>query len=407
MEERILSVSELNAYVQRMLAGDPMLQATRLRGEISNFKAHSSGHLYFSLKDESARIQCVMFRQHAQMCSLKMSDGLRVVVTGRAALYPRDGTYQFYIESARMDGVGALYLRYEELRRKLLAEGLFDVALKKPLPMLPRGVGVVTSPTGAVIRDIQNVARRRHPGIPLYLVPAKVQGEGAEDEIAAGIRFLDRFDKVDVIIIGRGGGSLEDLWAFNEEAVARAIHACGKPIISAVGHETDTALSDFAADVRAPTPSAAAELAVPMLSQIQTEIITREARLDAAASASLKIKLEKLKFVSHRLVMLSPFNKIKANRQNLNGLAERLDRLAGEFLRKMNTKRDNLALRLAALGPDNVLRRGYGIVMVGDKCIPGVSEMPPNEKDITVRLRDGAIGATVNSITKTKKTKAG
>ncbi|MDR2504864.1 MAG: exodeoxyribonuclease VII large subunit [Oscillospiraceae bacterium] len=400
MEERILSVSELNAYVQRSLASDPMLQNTRMRGEISNFKAHSSGHLYFSLKDESARIQCVMFRQNAMMCPLRMSDGLRVVVSGRAALYPRDGTYQFYIETASMDGVGALFLRYEQLRKKLLAEGLFDASLKKPLPLLPRGVGIVTSPTGAVIRDIQTVAKRRHPGVPLYLVPTKVQGEGAENEIAAAIRFLDKFDKVDVIIIGRGGGSLEDLWPFNEEVVARAIHASATPIISAVGHETDTALSDFAADVRAPTPSAAAELAVPILYDLALEITSREIRLDMASSAILKGRLETLKFVSHRLMRLSPYNTIKTNRANLASFSERLERLALELVKKKKLERDNLVKRIVPLNPNNVVNRGYAIVSANARTISATSELLLGDSEISVRLRDGVIKADVTNILK-------
>jgi exodeoxyribonuclease VII large subunit len=400
MEERVLSVSELNAYVQRTLASDPMLQSTKLRGEISNFKAHSSGHYYFSLKDESARIQCVMFRQNVMMCPLRMSDGLRVVVTGRAALYPRDGTYQFYIESAQMDGVGALFLRYEMLRKKLLAEGLFDAALKKPLPLLPRGVGIVTSPTGAVIRDIQNVAKRRHPGIPLFLVPVKVQGEGAEDEIAAAIRFLDKFDKVDVIIIGRGGGSLEDLWPFNEEVVARAIYACNKPIISAVGHETDTALSDFAADVRAPTPSAAAELAVPILSNLALEIESREMRLSMASNAIIRSRLEKLKFVSHRLMRLSPYNTIKMNRAELVSFSERLERLASELVKKKRLELGNLVKRITSLNPHNVVSRGYAIVSSNARTISAVSELRLDDTGISVRLRDGVIDANVTNIVK-------
>ena len=268
----LVSVTQLNEYVRRTLASDPMLRGLSLRGEISNFKRHTSGHLYFSLKDENARIACVMFRQHAFGLRMQPRDGMRVVLDGAVSLYAQGGQYQFYAESMRPDGVGDLYLRFEQLKAELEREGLFDPSLKKPLPLLPRTVGVVTSPTGAAVRDIVSVSSRRNPGVHLLLCPASVQGDSAAGEIVRAIKTLDRLPEVDVIIVGRGGGSIEELWAFNEEAVARAIFACRTPVVSAVGHETDFTIADFVADLRAPTPSAAAERAVPVRDDLLAEV---------------------------------------------------------------------------------------------------------------------------------------
>ncbi|GHU73639.1 exodeoxyribonuclease 7 large subunit [Clostridia bacterium] len=391
--ERVLSVSELNAYVQKSLAADPMLQSLKLRGEISNLKRHSSGHLYFSLKDESARIACVMFRSQAQMCELRAEDGFRIVADGRAALFPRDGTYQFYVEAMRTDGVGALFLRYEQLRKKLLAEGLFDAARKKPLPLLPRGVGVVTSPTGAVIHDIQHVAARRHAGIPLYLVPVRVQGEGAAEEIARAIRLLDSLGFIDVIITGRGGGSLEDLWAFNEEIVVRAVSACSKPIVSAVGHETDTTLTDFAADVRAPTPSAAAELTIPLRESLLDQIEQYRGRLRRSTDRQLQRSRDRLKALTARLTMLEPSRTLEERRHRVTELRERLKSCAGRIVQPRRLGLDGIVGRLTVLNPENVLERGYA--MVSDERGHWLTKATQIDSDriINIRMRDGRIEA--------------
>ena len=262
-ERMTLSVAQLNEYVRRTLASDVMLKNICITGEISNFKRHVSGHWYFTLKDEEAAINCVMFRQAAQTVRFQPENGMSVRLTGSVSLYVKTGSYQFYGERMEQEGLGELYLRFERLKQKLLAEGLFDPAMKKPLPLLPRGVGIVTSSTGAVVHDICTVTWRRNPAMPLYLCPVKVQGEGAAREIAAAIRRLDRMPEAEVLIVGRGGGSMEDLWPFNEEIVARAIAACRTPVVSAVGHETDFTIADFAADVRAATPSAAAAGTLP------------------------------------------------------------------------------------------------------------------------------------------------
>ncbi len=263
MDDLILEVSDLNDYARSVLANDSLLRHVRLRGEISNFKRHSSGHWYFTLKDERCRIACVMFRQNAMNMSIRPEDGMRVITTGSVSIYPESGTYQLYAEAMRPEGKGTLFQQFEALKAKLAAQGLFDQARKRPLPLRPKKIAIVTARTGAVLQDIRRVSAARDPGVPLVLLPVKVQGEGAADEIAKAIAKAGMLPQVDVLIIGRGGGSMEDLWAFNEEKVARAIAACPVPVISAVGHETDFTISDFVADARASTPSNAAEMAVP------------------------------------------------------------------------------------------------------------------------------------------------
>ena len=292
MQQTALTVSDLNEYVRRSLAGDPMLHGIALRGELSNFKPYASGHWYFSLKDENSRIQCVMFRQYNMALRLRPQDGMRVVLRGSVGLYVSSGSYQFYAEHMQEDGVGELFLRFNALKEKLLKEGLFDPMRKRPLPLLPRAVGIVTSASGAVLHDIKTVSGRRFPGLPLILRPAQVQGEGAAEDLARGLQEIAALPQVDVVIIGRGGGSMEDLWAFNEEILVRAVAACGKPVISAVGHETDTTLCDFAADMRAPTPSAAAELAVPDRAELLSRLVSLQGAMDQAARAQLMMKAQ-------------------------------------------------------------------------------------------------------------------
>ena len=278
MQGVTLTVSQLNDYVRRSLASDPILQRINLRGEISNFKVYSSGHWYFTLKDEQSRIDCALFRQYAYGVRFRPQDGMKVLVSGTAGLYVQGGKYQFYADGMEQDGMGELYQRYLQLKEKLTAEGLFDASRKRPLPLLPRKVGIVTSSSGAVLHDIRTVAGRRFPGIPLVLRPAQVQGEGAAQDIAAGLAQIARVPGVDVVIVGRGGGSMEDLWAFNEEIVVRAVAACPVPVISAVGHETDTTLCDFAADMRAPTPSERYRLRCELCQQCDHPFRTRSDR---------------------------------------------------------------------------------------------------------------------------------
>ena len=356
-----LTVSDLNEYVRRSLAGDPMLRDLRLRGEISNFKRHVSGHLYFSLKDEQARIQCVMFRQDAMRLTFMPADGMRVELRGSVSLYTAAGSYQFYAAGMSPDGLGALYQRFEELKRRLMAEGMFDEGRKRPLPLLPSMIGVVTARTGAVIHDIARVAGRRNPGVQLVLRPAQVQGAGAAEDIAQGIRDLCALPGIDVIIIGRGGGSLEDLWAFNEETVVRAVAASTVPVISAVGHETDVTLSDFAADVRAATPSAAAELAVPEREQLHEQLRSLQAMALKAMHDTFNRCRASLTRSETRLVRLHPLARLHEIRSREVLLTQQLNAKMQDCLKDRGALISRHLARLQALGPQAVLKRGYVI----------------------------------------------
>ena len=386
----VLSVSELNEYVRRTLAADPMLSQTRLKGEISNFKRHTSGHWYFSLKDDTARIGCVMFRQHNLSVRLVPRDGLQVVLTGSVGLYPRDGTYQFYAEAMKEDGLGDLFLRFEQLKLKLQKEGLFDAAKKRPLPLLPNKVGVVTSSTGAVIRDICQVSWRRHPGMNLVLFPAKVQGEGAAEDIVRGIEALSKTPGISVIIVGRGGGSMEDLWAFNEEIVARAIASCPVPVVSAVGHETDFTIADFVADVRASTPSAAAEMAVPILSDLAFSVEEMDRRLLGGAEKILLQNRERLLNTQNRLQSLHPRAQVMAAQNRADLLFSRLKNAAAAYLASRESLFSAAQAKLSALGPMQVLKRGYALTIKGDTPVTGVNAVAPGDR-LRVVFQDGQV----------------
>lgn len=386
----VLSVGELNEYVRRTLAADPMLQHTRLKGEISNFKRHTSGHWYFSLKDETARINCVMFRQHNLSVRLVPRDGMQVVLSGSVGLYPRDGSYQFYAETMREDGLGDLFLRFEQLKAKLQKEGLFDAARKRPLPLLPEKVGIVTSRTGAVIRDICHVSWRRHPGMNLVLFPAQVQGEGAAEDIVRGIETLGKTPGVSVIIVGRGGGSMEDLWAFNEEIVARAIVACPVPVVSAVGHETDFTIADFVADVRASTPSAAAEMTVPILDDLVLTVEELARRLQSGAERTLLQSRERLLKAQNRLQSLHPKAQVQAALSRADLLVSRLKNAAMSGLNAREARLAAAQAKLSALGPMQVLKRGYALMLKGDAPITGVNAVAPGDR-LRVVLSDGQV----------------
>lgn len=395
MEEGILSVTDLNEYVRLTLAGDPLLQSVRLQGEISNFKRAVSGHLYFSLKDEKSRIDCVMFRSAAYGLKCVPRDGMRVVLTGSVSLYSEAGKYQFYATGMREGGMGELYEAFERLKAKLQAEGLFDAAKKKPLPLLPKGVGVVTSATGAVIHDIQNVAGRRNPGVQLYLWPSAVQGQGAAAEIARGVAALDRDERIDVIIVGRGGGSLEELWAFNEEIVARAIYACKTPVVSAVGHETDFTIADFVSDVRTPTPSAAAELVVPRRDELLETLAELKASMTRAQTmrfSALRAEMDKQRA---RLQALQPAARLRERAARLDSLRTMLCLRTEHALKARRAQADALQKRLDALSPQSVLQRGYALVTDSGGRLAANADRLHVGEDILIRLRDGTIGARV------------
>ena len=396
MKGLTLTVTQLNEYVRRSFASDPMMHGICLTGELSNLKRHASGHWYFTLKDEEAAINCAMFRQAAYGLRFRPENGQRVRLFGSVGLYTKTGSYQFYADAMEPDGIGDLYLRFEALKRKLTQEGLFDASLKKPLPVLPKGIGIVTSKTGAVVHDIARVAWRRYPGMPLYLFPVKVQGEGAAQEIAQALRVLDKLPETDVIIVGRGGGSMEDLWAFNEEVVARAIAACKTPVVSAVGHETDFTIADMAADLRAPTPSAAAELAVPEKEALMDEIAALTDDLTRALEQQIAQKRLRLTALQQRLTAASPAQRSERLRASLAALEVRLHNAVSNALQQKRNRAERALLRIRASGPMETMKRGYAVVMKNDALVRSVSGVQAGEA-LRILLADGTIEAVAQS----------
>ena len=388
------SVSDVNRYLKDLLAGEPLLQGISVRGEISNFKQYPSGHCYFTLKDANSALKCVMFRSRAQYLRFLPQNGMQVVAGGSIAVYERDGVYQLYVDSLIPEGTGDLALAFEQLKEKLAAEGLFDPARKQPLPAFPKKIGVVTSSAGAVLRDIYRVSKRRWPGIQLVLYPVQVQGEGAAEQIARGIDFFAEEYAVDVIIAGRGGGSMEDLWAFNEEPVVRAIAACPVPLISAVGHETDFTLADFAADVRAATPSQAAELAVPDRSEVMRQVENLTGQLTRQVQRELALRRQRLEGLLNSRVMREPQSMLAERRQRLDFLLAGLQRTAKVELQSKQHKLGLILNRLAAINPAAVMGRGYGIVTKQDKLVSSIQTVEIDD-ELQLTFTDGHVQAKV------------
>ncbi len=391
-----ISVSELNEYVRVMLSSDPLLRSVEVTGEISGYKQHISGHRYFSLKDDSARVQCVMFRQNAIGLDFRPQDGMRVTVRASASLFVRDGSYQLYVSEMRREGEGELFVRFEALKRKLMAEGLFDPARKREIPFNPRVIGVATSKTGAAVRDIIRVARRRNPDVGIVIAPCAVQGAGAADEIVRAIRRLNEHGEAEVLLVGRGGGSMEDLWPFNEEKVARAIAASRIPIISCVGHEIDFTIADFVADVRAATPSMAAELAVPVKEELIATVAALENRLSRSLMAGQQLRRARLEKLLTTRVMRNPCDALIAP------LEERLDRLYAaaqaameKRLEKCDAELSELTRTLRAVSPENVLERGYAAIRKNGKYAGRASALKPGD-NVDIIMVDGARRARIS-----------
>lgn len=399
-----ISVTGLNEYIKSIIDGDARLRDIYIKGEISNFKNHySTGHFYFSLKDDNSVIRAVMFKGAASKLKFMPENGMLVVIRGRVSSFVRDGQYQIYCEDMQPDGVGSLYIAYEQLKRKLEGEGLFDESKKKPLPKIPSRVGVITSATGAAVRDIINVTGRRFPFAEVIVYPALVQGEGAVNSLINGLQFFNRTNGADVIIIGRGGGSIEDLWAFNSELLARTVAASAIPVISAVGHETDFTICDFVADRRAPTPSAAAEIAVPDTEELKrkiTNIIKRESALLSQRIIAGRAMVERF---SKSRTLTDPMTQIDDRRMMLTSYVDRLTTLT-EYRNK--ERRSALAVnagKLHALDPMAVLSRGFGAVYDSeDNIVKKASDLHIGEK-ISVKLSDGTVGAEIREITPNKK----
>lgn len=395
----IYTVSEINKHIKDLIANDTILSGIWVKGEISNFKNHYSGHLYFTLKDESSVLKCVMFRSYASALRFVPENGMKMIVRGYVSVFERDGQYQLYAEEMQPDGVGALYVAFEKLKQKLASKGLFDEAKKKKLPYMPSAIGVVTSYTGAVIRDIINVLSRRFYNVNIKLYPVQVQGEQAAGQIAAAVRRLNQLKNVDVIIVARGGGSLEELWAFNEEVVARSIYESEIPVISAVGHETDFTIADFAADVRAPTPSAAAELAMPELSIVQNRLDTLRMRLRNGALKKISMDRLILKRLSESTVFKQPYNRIYQERMLLDVQKKYMDKALAALESGYRNKLSLLAARLDSLSPLNSLARGYSIVKTKKDGMLIKSVKSVNNGDrLVVQVTDGRLECVVDGI---------
>ena len=443
-EARIMSVKDLNRYIRMKLDGDARMQDVWLRGEISNFTHHSSGHMYFTLKDADSRIKAIMFASHNQKLAFRPKEGTRVIAKGYVTVYERDGQYQFYAQQMQPDGLGSLYLAYEQLKEKLQREGLFDTARKRTIPAFPKAIGVVTSPTGAAVRDIMTTLQRRQPGVPILIMPVLVQGKQAAPSIAEAIRAFNRYGEVDVIIAGRGGGSLEELWAFNEEQVARAIAESAIPVISAVGHETDFTIADFVADLRAPTPTAAAELAVPHIDDVRANMSHLGMRLKQAVRRTLAVQQERLLRAQQSGAMRRPKVLVTERRERLARWSDRLENQSRALVNRKerslaqlttrlkdhspvhqvklarskwqahdkqlraamrsNTRRQSMQLQavmrqLDALSPLKVMSRGYSLVYDEHetKLIRRLEDVQPGDV-INVKLADGQLNAQVWSL---------
>ena len=393
----VYSVAQLNNYVKSVLDNDENLNHLFVTGEISNYKPHYSGHMYMTIKDETASIKAVMFAGNASRMKFKPENGMKVIIFGTVSLFQRDGSYQLYINDMQPDGIGALNIAFEQLKKKLEAEGLFSKDHKKPIPKFPQKVGVVTSATGAAVQDIFNVLKRRYPVAEVVLRPCQVQGEGAANDIANAIKEFNKVKGADVLIVGRGGGSIEDLWAFNEEAVARAVFDSEIPVISAVGHETDVTICDFVADLRAPTPSAAAECAVPDCFELKANLLSYKQRLNTLSKNILESERKRVLAIEKSGALKNPLLKINDSKKDILYLNEKLVNLTSSVIEANRSKVNALCGKLDALSPLGVIARGYSVTKSKEKIIKSIKDVKIDD-EITVNLSDGLITAMVCGI---------
>ena len=389
-----ITVSDLNKYMKEKIAEDEYLNNILIKGEISNFKNHYTGHMYFTLKDEKSLIKCIMFKSYATKLTFMPKDGMKVMILGSVSVFERDGVYQIYARAMEEDGLGDLYTKYQELKKRLEQQGLFEEEHKMKIPMMPRVIGVLTSQTGSVIRDIINVSTRRNPNVYIRLLPVPVQGEGAAEKISNGIEYMNKNKLADVLILARGGGSLEDLWPFNEEIVAHSIYNSEIPIISAVGHETDFTIADFVADLRAPTPSAAAELAVPDIYEVKRKIETYQDRLRNSLIKKLELMNLRYEKCMSSSVFKEPLRKINDNYIKLDNCIKQIENSIKVQHEKEKTKYIELIAKLDALSPLKTLYRGYSITEKNNKVIKSKEELKANDL-IEIRFIDGKKEAIV------------
>lgn len=398
MAQQVLSVSQLNEYIRGKLDSDALLNGIAVRGEISNYKVYPSGHHYFTLKDEASALKCVMFKGNALRLRFRPDNGVKVIAMGKISVYPRDGVYQLYCTAMAMDGIGDLYAAFEQLKAKLSAQGLFDPAHKKPIPKYPKVIGIVTSSAGAAIHDMLRILRKRYPLCEVRLLPVRVQGAEAPGEIAAAIRYANHYCLADLLIVGRGGGSIEDLWAFNDERVAHAIYDSHIPVISAVGHEPDVTISDYVADLRAATPSNAAELAVPDQDALRQNLDAMSDSMVSVLNRQLKSARQHLNVLSRSAALQSPAGYLNQKRKNLELLKNRLTAAENRDMDRKKQQFIRLTSKLDAMSPLKVLTRGYSIAMTEDnQVITSAAQVQPGDV-VKVSLRDGFITTQVREV---------
>ena len=398
MSQEILSITQINEYIRTLMDGDRMLCGVAVRGEISNYKVYPSGHHYFTLKDDGAALKCVMFRGNATKLRFRPDNGMQVVAMGKISVFPRDGAYQLYCSGLILDGVGDLYAAFEQLKTKLAAEGLFDPAHKKPIPQFPKTIGIVTSSAGAAVHDMLRILNKRFPLTKVRLLPVRVQGAEAPAEIAGAIGYANHHKLADLLIVGRGGGSIEDLWAFNDERVAYAIYRSEIPVISAVGHEPDVTISDFVADLRAATPSNAAELAVPDQDALRQVLDTMSAAMATALQRQLSASQQRLKLLSESPALQSPMGYFEQRSKSVELFKNRMTSAQNAVLNRHNQRFLTLAAKLDALSPLKVLTRGYAMVQdVNGEVVRSVNQTAAGDS-VEITLRDGTVCATVTQI---------
>ncbi|KAB2881217.1 exodeoxyribonuclease VII large subunit [bacterium] len=396
-EIKIYSVVEITRHIKFLI--EESFPSLVVRGEASNLTRHSSGHIYFTLKDELAQIKCVIWRSQAQQMTFSLNEGMKFLVRGKLSLYEKGGYYQITVLDIQPEGIGELQLAFEQLKKKLFAEGLFSEKHKKPIPGFPETVGIISSPTGAAIRDIVSVCRRRMPSVQLILSPVKVQGDGAVEEIVRAIKDFDSYNNVDVLIIGRGGGSIEDLWAFNDEKVARAIYHCSIPTISAVGHEIDFTIADFVADVRAATPSAAAEIAVPDKSEVEQQLANLRYTLIQNIENTIGYYRDRLKHYEERYAFRRPENIVEQYRQQADGLERRMSRQVIHHIRLYGQNLKHFEDQLRTLNPRNTLQRGYTITHQHNKVVQSLRELAEKEPAV-IEFYDGKSEVEIKKISR-------
>lgn len=392
---KIITISQLNYYVKSILDNDSHLQFVFVTGEISNLKDHySSGHIYLSLKDDKSVINSVMFAGHARNLKFKPENGMKILARGRVGVYQPTGQYQLYIEDMQPDGIGALSLAFEQLKKKLEAQGLFDREHKRPIPKFPQTIGVITSPTGAAVQDIKNILLRRYPGVEIVLYPVLVQGESAPAQLVQAVNTFSQHNAADVIIIGRGGGSIEDLWAFNSEELAHAVYNCKIPVISAVGHETDFTICDFAADLRAPTPSAAAELAVPDSAELKASLLSQKQYIMSMMDMKLKSWETSVCRLKYKTTLHSPIVTVNASLQNLQLIRKNMENAVQNTYRALKERTEKNAVLLESLNPVSILKKGYAIATAEGKPVTSVKQLQTGDI-FRLKLQDGEVTAQV------------